>query len=115
MCVNDLVVQGAEPLFFLDYFATGKLDVAAARVILEGVAEACRATGCALIGGEPAEMPGLYAAGDYDIAGVSACTPTPSRWCAGSSSGRASPTTLRRRSCRAAHWAKHCWYRRGFT
>ena len=69
MCVNDLVVQGAEPLFFLDYFATGKLDVAAARVILEGVAEACRETGCALIGGETAEMPGMYAHGDYELAG----------------------------------------------
>ncbi len=69
MCVNDLVVQGAEPLFFLDYFATGKLDVAAARSILEGIAIACREVGCALIGGETAEMPGMYAKGDYDLAG----------------------------------------------
>ena len=69
MCVNDLVVQGAEPLFFLDYFATGKLDVDAAKTILAGIAEACRATGCALIGGETAEMPGMYAKGDYDLAG----------------------------------------------
>jgi phosphoribosylformylglycinamidine cyclo-ligase len=69
MCVNDLVVQGAEPLFFLDYFATGKLNVGQARVIVAGIAAACKEVGCALVGGETAEMPGLYAAGDYDLAG----------------------------------------------
>ena len=89
MCVNDLVAQGGEPLLFLDYYATGKLDADAAAVIIKGIAEGCRQAGCALAGGKTAEMPGMDGACDYDLAGFALARPNAARCCRGATSSRA--------------------------
>ena len=116
MCVNDVVCAGAKPLIFLDYIACGKNVPERIAQMVAGVAEGCVQAGCALVGGETAEMPGFYPEDEYDLAGFTvgavdpACTPTASLWCAGSLTWRTIPRCSRSTTRSwAAPWARPCW------